>query len=62
MPVTIGYLNRFRSAKQKAETLKDLSEGKLDIIERINWLIKRCFKDLGLLIVDEERNLSKCKG
>jgi transcription-repair coupling factor (superfamily II helicase) len=32
MPVTIGYLNRFRSAKQKAETLKDLSEGKLDII------------------------------
>jgi transcription-repair coupling factor (superfamily II helicase) len=30
MPVTIGYLNRFRSAKQKP--VKDLSEGKLDIV------------------------------
>jgi transcription-repair coupling factor (superfamily II helicase) len=26
MPVTIGYLNRFRTAKQKAETIKDLAE------------------------------------
>jgi transcription-repair coupling factor (superfamily II helicase) len=41
MPVTIGYLNRFRTAKQKAETIKDLAEGRLDIvIEPINWSIK----------------------
>tara|TARA_R110000868_G_scaffold74688_7_gene215953 strand:- start:4446 stop:7820 length:3375 start_codon:yes stop_codon:yes gene_type:complete len=57
MPVTIGYLNRFRSAKQKAETLKDLSEGKLDIVIGTHQLVNKnvVFKDLGLLIVDEEQ-------
>jgi transcription-repair coupling factor (superfamily II helicase) len=54
MPVTID-LNRFRTCKTKAETIKDL-EGRLDIvIEPINWSIKCSFKDLGLLIVDEEQ-------
>nr|WP_306349581.1 transcription-repair coupling factor [Flavobacterium sp. '19STA2R22 D10 B1'] len=57
MPVTIGYLNRFRSAKQKAETLKELAEGKLDIIIGTHQLVNKnvVFKNLGLLIVDEEQ-------
>ncbi|AXG73873.1 transcription-repair coupling factor [Flavobacterium arcticum] len=57
MPVTIGYLNRFRTAKQKAETLKELAEGKLDIIIGTHQLTSKnvVFKDLGLLIVDEEQ-------
>ena len=57
MPVTIGYLNRFRTAKQKSETLKQLAEGKLDIIIGTHQLVNKNvqFKDLGLLIVDEEQ-------
>ncbi|WP_394349207.1 transcription-repair coupling factor [Flavobacterium alkalisoli] len=57
MPVTIGYINRFRTAKQKNETLKDLSEGKLDIIIGTHQLTNKnvVFKNLGLLIVDEEQ-------
>ncbi|KVV13599.1 transcription-repair coupling factor [Flavobacterium sp. TAB 87] len=57
MPVTIGYLNRFRTAKQKAETLKDLADGKLDILIGTHQLVSKnvVFKDLGLLIVDEEQ-------
>lgn len=57
MPVTIGYLNRFRTAKQKAQTLKDLAEGKLDIVIGTHQLVNKnvVFKDLGLLIVDEEQ-------
>ena len=57
MPVTIDYLNRFRTAKQKSETLKALSEGKVDIIIGTHQLVNKNvqFKDLGLLIVDEEQ-------
>jgi transcription-repair coupling factor (superfamily II helicase) len=57
MPVTIGYLNRFRTAKQKAETLQQLAEGKLDIVIGTHQLVNKnvVFKDLGLLIVDEEQ-------
>ncbi len=57
MPVTINYLNRFRSAKQKSEILKDLELGKLDIIIGTHQLVNKnvAFKDLGLLIVDEEQ-------
>jgi transcription-repair coupling factor (superfamily II helicase) len=57
MPVTIGYLNRFRTAKQKAETLKELADGKLDIVIGTHQLVNKSvvFKDLGLLIVDEEQ-------
>jgi len=57
MPVTIGYLNRFRTAKEKAETIKQLGEGKLDIIIGTHQLVNKnvVFKDLGLLIVDEEQ-------
>ena len=57
MPVAVGYLNRFRTAKQKAETLKDLEDGKLDILIGTHQLVNKnvVFKDLGLLIVDEEQ-------
>lgn len=57
MPVSIGYLNRFRSAKQKTETLKQLAEGQLDIVIGTHQLVNKNvqFKDLGLLIVDEEQ-------
>ena len=57
MPVTINYLNRFRTAKQKSETLKDLAAGKVDIIIGTHQLVSKnvIFKDLGLLIVDEEQ-------
>jgi transcription-repair coupling factor (superfamily II helicase) len=57
MPVTVGYLNRFRTAKQKSDTLKDLADGKLDIVIGTHQLVNKnvVFKDLGLLIVDEEQ-------
>ncbi|WP_407649230.1 transcription-repair coupling factor [Flavobacterium sedimenticola] len=57
MPVKVGYLNRFRTAKQKAQTLEDLASGKLDIIIGTHQLVNKNvqFKDLGLLIVDEEQ-------
>ena len=57
MPVSIGYLNRFRTAKQKAETLKDLADGRLDILIGTHQLVNKnvIFKNLGLLIVDEEQ-------
>lgn len=55
-PVTISYLNRFRSAKQKSETLEGLKNGKIDIVIGTHQLVsdKVKFKDLGLLIIDEE--------
>ncbi|MEO5776874.1 MAG: transcription-repair coupling factor [Flavobacterium sp.] len=57
MPVNIGYLNRFRTAKQKAKTIEDLASGKLDILIGTHQLVSKnvVFKDLGLLIVDEEQ-------
>ena len=57
MPVTVSYLNRFRTAKQRAETLQKLGEGKVDIVIGTHQLVNKDvkFKDLGLLIVDEEQ-------
>ena len=56
-PVTVGYLNRFKTAKQKRETLEQLSSGALDILIGTHQLVNKSvkFKDLGLLIVDEEQ-------
>ena len=56
-PVTVDYINRFRTAKQKRETLEDLENGRLDIIIGTHQLANKNvkFKDLGLLIVDEEQ-------
>jgi len=57
MPVTVNYINRFRTAKQKAEILKDLESGKLDILIGTHQLVSKnvIFKNLGLLVVDEEQ-------
>ncbi|WBU87925.1 transcription-repair coupling factor [Cellulophaga omnivescoria] len=57
MPVTVDYVNRFRTAKEKKETLQRLAEGKVDIIIGTHQLVNKnvVFKDLGLLIVDEEQ-------
>ncbi len=56
-PVTVDYLNRFRTAKQKRETLEQLESGKVDIVIGTHQLVNKKvkFKDLGLLIVDEEQ-------
>ena len=56
-PVTIDYLNRFRSTKQKREILEQLQDGKIDIVIGTHQLVNKnvAFKDLGLLIVDEEQ-------
>lgn len=56
-PVTVDYLNRFRTAKERRETLEDLEKGRVDIIIGTHQLVSKTvkFKDLGLLIVDEEQ-------
>lgn len=57
MPVRVEYLSRARSAKKTKEILSDLEEGKIDIIIGTHKLIGKTvkFKDLGLLIIDEEQ-------
>ena len=57
MPVRVDYLTRARTAKQTSELLKDLAEGKIDIIIGTHKLIGKTvkFRDLGLLIIDEEQ-------
>lgn len=56
-PVTIDYINRFKSAKEKKETLKKVEEGKVDIIIGTHGLLANTvkFKDLGLMVIDEEQ-------
>ena len=56
-PIKIDYLNRFRTAKQKTAAIDGVNDGSVDIIigthQLTNQRIK--FKDLGLLIIDEEQ-------
>jgi len=56
-PVTIEYLNRFKNKKQQTEILKRLEKGEIDIIIGTHRLTGKDvkFKDLGLLIIDEEQ-------
>ena len=56
-PVRVDYLSRARSTKQTKELLKDLEEGKIDILIGTHKLIGKSvkFHDLGLLIIDEEQ-------
>jgi transcription-repair coupling factor (superfamily II helicase) len=56
-PVTIEYLNRFRTTKQRNEVLKGLENGTVDIVIGTHQLTnsKIKFKDIGLLIIDEEQ-------
>ena len=57
LPVRVEYLSRARSAKQTTAILKDLADGKIDILIGTHKLIGKSvkFKDLGLLIIDEEQ-------
>ncbi|WP_434037107.1 transcription-repair coupling factor [Formosa sp. 4Alg 33] len=56
-PVTVDYVNRFRTAKEKRDTLERLEKGHVDIIIGTHQLANKSvvFKNLGLLIVDEEQ-------
>lgn len=56
-PVNISYINRFRTAKQQTEIWKDVENGKIDILIGTHILLgkKAKFKNLGLLIIDEEQ-------
>ena len=56
-PCTVDYINRFKSAKQVTETLKKLATGEIDILIGTHKLVGSNvkFKDLGLMIIDEEQ-------
>ena len=56
-PVTVDYINRFKTTKQRKQALEQLESGRLDIIIGTHQLVNKSvkFKDLGLLIVDEEQ-------
>ena len=56
-PVKIGVLSRLRSAKEQKQVLADVAAGKIDILVGTHRLLAKDvkFKDLGLLIVDEEQ-------
>ncbi|MBB6284458.1 transcription-repair coupling factor [Geobacillus subterraneus] len=56
-PINVGLLNRFRTKKQQAETIKGLKDGTIDMVIGTHRLLSKDvkFKDLGLLIIDEEQ-------
>ncbi len=57
LPVRVDYLNRFRTTKEKNQIYKDVEDGKIDILIGTHAITNKNlkFKDLGLLIVDEEQ-------
>lgn len=56
-PVTIDYMNRFKTAKEQKKTLGEVKAGRIDILIGTHRIISKDveFKDLGLLIIDEEQ-------
>lgn len=56
-PCNVDYLNRFKSAREKKESLQKLAEGKTDIFIATHALLSKDvkFKSLGLLVIDEEQ-------
>ena len=56
-PVNIDYINRFKSAKEQKKTIENLKNGHIDILIGTHSIIGKnvAFKDLGLLIIDEEQ-------
>lgn len=56
-PVNIDYINRFKTAKEQKKTIEDVKNGRIDIIIGTHSIIGKSvsFKDLGLLIIDEEQ-------
>ena len=57
MPVAIEYINRFKTSKQITEIRKKVKEGKIDILIGTHRIVNKDieFKDLGLMIIDEEQ-------
>ncbi|MBC6996430.1 transcription-repair coupling factor [Lewinella lacunae] len=55
--VTVEYINRFRSAKEKTQIFKDLKAGKIEVLIGTHAILSQQveFKDLGLLVIDEEQ-------
>jgi transcription-repair coupling factor (superfamily II helicase) len=56
-PCKVDYINRFKSAKETTETLKKLASGEIDILIGTHAIVAERvkFKDLGLMIIDEEQ-------
>ncbi len=56
-PVRVDMLSRFRSAKQQQETLRRIRRGEVDIVVGTHRIVSKdvAFKDLGLVIIDEEQ-------
>ena len=56
-PVKVGLLNRFRTATERRELLQQLANGSLDVVVGTHQLLGKgtVFKDLGLVVVDEEQ-------
>jgi len=56
-PVKVDYINRFRSKAQQARTIQELADGKVDILIGTHRVVSKDikYKDLGLLIIDEEQ-------
>lgn len=56
-PCNVDYINRFRSSKEQKDTLKRVEEGKVDILIGTHRIVGKDvkFKDLGLMIIDEEQ-------
>jgi transcription-repair coupling factor (superfamily II helicase) len=57
LPCKVDFINRFKSTKEVTQTLKDVAEGKIDILIGTHRLVSKDvkFKDLGLIIIDEEQ-------
>ncbi|NVJ86495.1 MAG: transcription-repair coupling factor [Algoriphagus sp.] len=56
-PVTVDYINRFRTAKEVKQIVEEVKSGKIDILIGTHKIVNKSleFKDLGLLIIDEEQ-------
>jgi transcription-repair coupling factor (superfamily II helicase) len=56
-PINVGLLNRFRTASERKEILQKLATGELDVVVGTHQLLSSSikFKDLGLLVIDEEQ-------
>lgn len=57
MPVTIEYINRFKTSKEITEIKKKVKEGKVDILIGTHRIVNKDieFRDLGIMIIDEEQ-------
>ncbi len=57
LPCTVDYVNRFRSSKQQKEVFERLEKGEIDILIGTHGIVGKDvkFKDLGLMIIDEEQ-------